>query len=407
MTLRRAEAMLNRLGAEFGAALSHLGAEGQGPRALSRTLGSDVVLCHRLLAGIRSTGAAAERIAKWPGEQGLKMLLQRIRAVSKDRNHADSIALALEEFSRMVALAGGSRSRLVRRMKSLQSSETAGLNVNEASARASCRTLNRAAGEVLGYDVELVTHITAVRPIPGQPELIEGCSAFGLIGIETQGRGICVASKNVQMRGVAGSVAPEVRWKPLGHPVSERDGLLVEFCSSPSILVACDDGDGHMRQMVDLDFLCEHGNADVVLARQWSPDVNPQFTRTPRWSHVLRMRHPARKVLFDGYVHRSMLDGSPPEVGAYVWHPTLPDDPRGQWHDRFPVGCPIRVLSATSALSGSWERQAALTDHLFELAGWNRSEFVGFRCEEHAPVWSAAYYMTFDLRQRQVASSSP
>ncbi len=409
VTLRRAQAMVDRLSTEFAAALASIGASGQGPRALSRTLGSDVVLCHRLLAGIRSKGTVADRIAKWPGEAGMRMLVQRIRLASPDKPRIESLAQAVEEFSQVVSQSGGSRSQLVRRIKALQGPRAAGVSAGDISAKSARRNLNRAAGEVLGYDVALITHISVVRPIPDQPALIEGCSAFGLIGIESQGSSICVASHNVQMRGSASTVATEARWRPLGRPVNDRDGLLEELCSSHSVLVESSSSDGFIRQMVDLDLLSAMGSADVVLARAWRPDVNPQHTNDPIWSHVLRMRHPAKRMLFDGYLHRSMLDGRPPEAGAYVWHPSLKDDPRSQWHDRFPVACPVQVLPSAPApaSSESWDKQAELTDRLFDLAGWDRSEFVGFRCDDPAPVWSAAYYMTFNLRQvRDDASHS-
>lgn len=401
VTLQSAQANLDRLSAEFAGALASIGAGGLGPRALSRTLGSDVVLCHRLLAGIRSRGTVADRIAKWPGEAGMRMLVQRIGEVSKDKARTRSLAAAVDEFANAVSQSGGSRTRLVRRIRSLQGPRAGGAPAVESAPKSARRSLNRAAGEILGYDVALITHISVVRPIPDQPAMIEGCSALGLIGIESQGSSICVASHNVQMRDSASAVATQARWRPLGRPVNERDGLLEEFCSSHSVLVESNNADGFIRQMVDLDLLSAMGSADVVLARAWRPDVNPQHTNDPIWSKVLRMRHPAKRMLFDGYVHRSMLDGRPPEAGAYFWHPSLKADPRSQWHDRFPVACPVQVLPSAPvpASSESWEKQAELTDRIFSLVGWDRSEFVGFRCDDPAPVWSAAYYMTFNLRK--------
>lgn len=397
ITLARANAMVEALSREFASALAAIGATGQGPRALSRTLELDVVLCHRLLAGIRSAGTVADRIAKWPGEAGLKMLAQQIR-VRTNGTQAQAMVDAVDEFSRLMSLAGGSRTQLVRRVKALQGPQIGGLPVGDLSPKSARRDLNRAAGEILGYDVAVVTHVAMLRPIPGQPELIEGCSALGLIGIESQGSSICVASNNVQMRGSASDVVTEARWRPLGRPVSDRDGMLEEFCSSHSVLVESTSSDGYIRQMVDLNLLSAAGSADVVLARAWRPDSNPQYTNDPIWSHVLRMRHPAKRMLFDAYMHRSTLDSRPPEAGAYVWHPALRSDPRNQWHDRFPVSCPVQILPPTPAPCEAWSKQQGLTDRLFELVGWDRSEFVGFRFEDSAPVWSAAYFMTFNLR---------
>lgn len=397
--------MLDRLGAEFSAALDKIDASGKGPRMLARVLDADVVLCHRLLAGIRHKGPAADRVAAWPGEAGLRALAQRCSAVAGVP--FAPLARAVDEYARFIELAGGSHARLVRHTRSLQGSGTSS-DDSPNTARTARRSLVRAAGDLLGYDAELITHISITRPIPTQPELIEGCSTFGMIGLSAHGGRICVTSSNVQLRQTADAVAGEVRWTPLGKPVDGRDGLLTDFCSAPNLLTASEGNDGYIRQMVDLDVLRDQGKADIVLARSWRPDTNPQYTPDPKWSNILRMRHPAKRMLFDVYMHRSMLSGSPPEVGAYVWHPSLRDDPRSQWQDRFPVTCPVQVLPSSSpAVSESWTRQAELTEHLFELMGWHRSEYVGFRCEDVSPVWSAAYYMTFDVRRALPESREP
>lgn len=403
--LTRIEAMLERMASEFGGALAKLDGAGSGPRVLARQLGADPVLCHRLLAGIRSRGSVAERLAAWPGVAGLRALVERMRENSNTRMiRIEVLERAVDEYARLVDAAGGSQARLVRDVRSLQVSGCEASSTS-ASTRTARRSLYRAAGEILGYEARLVTHISAIRPIPGQPELIEGASVFGLLGLFTQGGRICVTSSNVQMRNAAGNVAGEVRWTPLGKPVDGRDGLLPEFCSSPSLLTATDDDDGYIRQMVDMAELHTHGRVDLVLGRRWSPDVNPQYTPSPIWSHVLRMRHPSSHMLFDAYVHKSML-GAPPEIGAYLWHPGLKSDPRAQWHDRFPVTPAVQVIppAPTAALSESWDRQGELTDRLFELVGWDRREFAGFRCDDRSPIWSAAYYMTFDLKRPAIAN---
>lgn len=417
--LRRVQNVVDRLVSEFSDVLAKRELADQGPRALARALSADAVLCHRILSGIRSRGSLSERIAAWPGEAGVRSFAERLAglgigraagAASGAAGAASGLDRAVDEYARLIQWAGGSQTRLVRRVRSMQAPtlDGAGAPPQGPGGRAALRTLTRAAGEVLGYEVELLTYISLVRPIPGQSELLEGASAYGLIGLSAQGGRICVTSRNVQMRSVASAIAGETRWHPLGRSLDGRDGLLTEFCSSPSILTSLDDGDGCIRQIIDVDVLRERGTADIIIARRWSPDHNPQFTPRPVWSHVLRARHPGRHMVLDAYMHKSMLTASPPEVGAYVWHPSLADDPRSQWQDRLPVACSVQVLppAPSPAHAEAWSRQAELTDRLFDILGWDRREFAGFRCDQRAPLWSAAYYMTFDLQPTESRAST-
>ena len=52
--------------------------------------------------------------------------------------------------------------------------------------------------------------------------------------------------------------------------------------------------------------------------------------------------------------------------------------------------------------SPGYERMPDLTRHLFEQAGWDADEFVGYRCEAAYPVWRAGYCMAFDFTGNEI-----
>lgn len=397
------EQTLDWLATEFAALVDPLGAEAQGPRGLARLLNADAAMCQRLLSGIRARGGIGERVSAWPGLNGVRALADRLIAVAPPNASRSAVDAAIEAYARVIRDAGGSHASLVRYARTLDTSTTGHAAEESARHGTACRGLTRSASELLGYQVGLVVCISVIRPIPGNPELIEGCMASGFIGLTSTGGRVCITTRGVQMRSSASAVAGEVRWTPLGRSIDGRDGLLTDFCSDEAPLTAYDTGDGCIRQMVDLDVLRRRGSVDVVMGRAWSPDSNPQYTSDLVWSHVLRIRHPSRRMLLDGYLHKSMLAGTPPEAGAYTWHPGLPSDPRRNWQDKFPVRCALQVIPASPepAIADAWNRQAELTDTLFDLAGWDRRDFVGYRCDERSPVWSAAYYMTFDMAKRE------
>lgn len=392
-------ATLDRLASEIQRALARIGLEGAGPRALSRAINADVAVTHRVLSGMRSSGSATERLRQWPGAEGVQTVAAQLTKAAGKPTLSGPLQLAVEAYARLIRDSGGTHARLVRSVRAAESADGGGATSDPGEQVAARRVLTTGASQTLGYGVQLCTFVCFIRPIPGRPELVEGCSAWGLLGLRSHGASVCITSQNTQLRSKAGELASEVRWKPLGTPLDGRDGLLTQFCTQPTPIAAADDGDGYIRQMIDPESVRRGTPVDIVLARHWSPDNNPQYLNGPAvWSQIVRMRHPAQRLLLDVYMHRSLLGSMPPSIGAYVWHPALSDDPRRQWHDRLPGSPRIEVLPPDQPPSSSaWERQPALTSRLVELMDWDRSEFVGFRCDERFPLWSSAYYMTFEL----------
>lgn len=398
---------LDRLAAEVARALDRLRPPADGPRGLARAIGADVSVCQRVLSGVRSRGSASERLAEWPGTSGLISFTALLEAAIGARSGGSQLSLAVREYERLIGTLARSHAAAVRRLRTLErhaeSAQHAGHPPADRQASTPTRRgLHRATSDLLGSSVDATTFVCMVRPIPGREDLMEGCSAIARLGLRASTSGVCVTSQNTQLRQVAGDLAGEVRWTPLGSPLSPggRDGLLEEFSSTPMPLTSVDSGDGMIRQMVQPD-VSGHGprGVDVVLARHWSPDSNPQYTPSPSWSQILRTRQPCKRMVMDVYLHRSMVTAAPPSVGAYFWHPALPSDPRKNWHDRLPGAPAVTLLNpADPAPTPAWPRQAALTRRLMELSGFAPDEFVGFRCEEEYPIWGAAYYMTFDLR---------
>jgi hypothetical protein len=412
-----AERTLDRLAGEMAQCIARLRGAVDGPRGLARALDADVSVCQRVLAGIRSRGSASDRLAQWPGVSGVRRVAERLARTLDDDQRTGSLFLAVRAYEALVQSLATSHASAVRALRSAEASavltqdRAPGSNLHAAGPGAidARKKMMRAASDLLGYSIDAATFVCAVRPLPDRNELIEGSSAVSIIGLKSQGPRVCITSQNTQLRQVAGELAGETRWTPLGTPLSPggRDGLLSEFCSQPLPLTAMDDGDGVIRQVVEPSERSLTGpGIDIVLARHWSPDNNPQFTPAPSWSQVLRVRHPARRMVMDVYLHRSMLGPMPPTVGAYYWHPALASDPRKQWNDRFPGTPAVSVLQpATLTPTLAWPRQGELTARLFEHTGWQPGDFVGYRCDEAFPIWGAAYYMTVDLTARLATSS--
>ena len=92
-------------------------------------------------------------------------------------------------------------------------------------------------------------------------------------------------------------------------------------------------------------------------------------------------------MLLDGYLHKSMLAGTPPEAGVHGTRLAQ----RSATQLARQVSRAVRCRSyrpPEPAIADAWNRQAELTDTLFDLAGWDCRDFVGYRCDERSPVWA-------------------
>jgi hypothetical protein len=235
--------------------------------------------------------------------------------------------------------------------------------------------------------------------MPERGDLIEGASVRGFHGLRTQGRRICLTTQATQLRRDATDLAGEVRFAPLGDSLGGAEGTVGEFSTKPIPMTSVVSEDGVLRQVIDPTVVPPGTPVDVVLGRRYSGDLNPQHTPDLTWSQILRIRHPSERMVFDTFVHRSMIGHAVPAVGAYYWHPTLPSDPRANWQDRLPGSPRIEILSGPlDAGSPAWSGHGGLVKWLFRTIGWPAEEFVGFRCDERFPIWGAAYYITFDLK---------
>lgn len=400
------EAVLDRLSSELARSIGHLRSEVDGPRGLARVIGADVTLCQKVLAGMKARGTASARLSQWPGAVGVRTFTQQLLSVLGHKEWAGTAALAVDSYARMIRSLATTQAKAVRVLRAAEarsqgaSTDQSGL----AGLQERRRDHTRTASAMLGYELDATVFISAMRPMPTSSGKIEGCSASGMLGLRTHGQRVCVAVQNSQSRQDAGTVADEVIMMPLGTPHTKggRDGLLSEFCTQPVPLCAVEESDGKILQVVEPSTQGPAGaGVDLVLARRWANRESPCTTPNPVWSQVLSIRHPSRKLLMDVYMHRSLLGNVPPTIGAYYWHPSLPSDPRRHWQDRLPTRPVVSILDPAAPDTNSvWQRQRELSERLFELVGWSRADFVGFRCEEPFPIWGAAYHFTFDLEER-------
>ncbi len=394
---QRVRAVLDRLAAELRLVLTRFGPDARSARGLAGRLGLDVAVCQRVLAGASESGPDSQRLQQLPGCDGVGNFINAA-IVGAGARSARGAAAALTQYRALIQDLGGSHANLVRRLRATEvAADPSTLDGAERVLRAR-RDVLRGISEVLGYSSDLATFIGVLRPTPERSDLIEGASVRGFHGLRTQGRRVCLTTQATQLRRDASDLAAEVRWSPLGDATGGAEGLVTEFSTKPAPMTSLVSEDGVLRQVIDPAQVPPGSPVDVVLGRRYTGDLNPQHTPDRTWSQILRCRHPSERMVFDTFIHRSMIGRAVPAVGAYYWHPTLPSDPRANWQDRLPGSPRTEIIPGPlDAGSTAWSGHGALVAWLFRALGWPADEFVGFRCDERYPIWGAAYYITFDL----------
>ena len=386
-----------RLRAEIIAALRKTDLAGETALGLSRCLNLNRNIVQRIMAGLGAGLSPLQALAKFPGAEGMMLFARALNERSPRPSKRSPLIAAAESYEHFLQRMGGSQASLIKRIERTAPSRQDQGSVDTTPAR---KRLYESAAELLGYSIDTLVSIAAVRPIPDSPRFIEGLDIVGSIGIRAQ-------TSNVTIVASAFGNS-ELKYTPLagGHPA----GLTVmeEFSSTPLPLSSVEYGSGKTRTVVEFRTDAP-APSDYVLGYKWRPDVHPLFQTEPEWFNSMALHRPTRRLIFDVYMHRSMAIQCVPAFAPFLWNPSLAGNPSAQWNSRLPGRFPIELLGSGlgNVASNAWHSHSRLVRRAFELAGWDPQEFVGYRCDVPYPIWGSVFYMTFDFRGASGAPSEP
>jgi len=385
----------DRLRAELLTALEKLRGTNEPTPALSRVLGVNRNICQRVVAGLDPRLDPLTALTKLPGLEGLHLFADALAERGGRGVRHTALTAAVEAYGAFVRTAGGSQAGLIRRIEMTSRGRDGAQATDNVAVR---RRMFDIATELQGHALDTLISIAAVRPMLGSGEFTEGLSVKGFVGLRAYTAPVPLVMRNVTLRHEAHLIAVETLHEPLTGQNATGLNLIEEFCSSPLPSSAFDMFDGGARTIVEpgterLDPM------DVVMGTRWRPYLHPTLHTDPRWWTLLRVDRPVRRAVLDVYLHRSMAFSCVPTVGAYLWHPGITGNASKDWHSRLPGRYTIEMLGAgtAQAATDAWRRHAALTERMFELAGWNPGEMVGFRCEVAYPIWASVLSMSFDF----------
>lgn len=389
-----AERIARRLASEIRPVIGLLPDEERGASAMARALELDRATCQRLVAAARQN-AGVETLVQMPGVQGLRQFLAAMdRRITDEagREILTSAGAAIDAFSDLLDRLAGSQRKLKARLEARRAAtEGPAIHVRGGSDDLSVRqSLFKAAATATGRWSETLVSLNAIRPLPGNPLMTESVGVRGLIGHHARQDAVPLE---------LGHVSP-LRARAAGEQVEPAGLVLEEFSSKPSPIVVSKSSPTVVVYTVDLPAMTMSGGVDVVIGKKRSLTEKHPATLDPPIGEVWNLiNFPARRMLFDVYLHRDIARRCLPSIELHLWAPESPSHVQARWSTRFPGSPRLELLGPglRAIATPTYARLPEVVARMFSLAGWEPEEFVGYRCEKAYPMWRGGYCMSFDF----------
>lgn len=389
---------LRALRSECRAFLGSLPVEAQTASGLARLLGVERTTCQRLVSAVTPPYPGIDLATQLPGTQGLLLLVD---AAIEHRVAKDVVATfrpAIVAYDQTVRRLGGSRSRLVRRVRaSLGDTQThqGDRPTLDASPR---ELLFDAASALTGRhsDLWLATHI--FTPSADDRSLLIQTRAHGLVGHRATPDAVPLTFhifgddlSNTDEKPQAG------RFRPLDP--RRRDALLTQFSTDPPPVVHSKTPGECVVQTID-HTVEEAAPIDLLFGMQGAT-THPngrEHSLEEVWALV---NFPVRRMLLDVFMHRDLARVCIPALDNHLWRPDFASQIGERWQTRFASHPRLEVLSPGlgNARFEAYPRYNELLETLFASANLDPKDYVGHRCDVSFPLWRTGYRMSFDFSE--------
>lgn len=407
LDLERVRRVAERLRSEFGLVLRALPPESRTIAGMAAELEIPRPGCQRLLRALRARGPLTETLTYFPGVRGLQQIIDASRRKGIEASTVAGAEAALRQFADLTADCGGSQAQLNTAIAEAVREHEYGSSIDGDAVAADRRRVFESCRSITRRCFETQFALYMYRPAENRGDCAHSVTAMGMIGIERQANALplCIVSSSVP-RDDEASCTVESLPGLSGLPIS----ILPEFSSAPPPTLTVRRQPGRVAVLTET----EPGvKSDVVLARRFREIQHPAVEEPRQQFCWLLSEGPARHLLMQVYMHRSMARTSIPSADAYFvgsrgiigdvytdsqneQHVELPDF---RWFDRLPNGPRLEQLGVglEHASHACYPRCGALTAELFNRHGWDPDEFVGVRCYVPYPVWGAQYLISFDF----------
>lgn len=392
----------DRLGQELMALLEHVPRSGASALSLSRDLKVERNLCHRVCAALSERDSPTALLSRMPGPGSLRAFVNAAARKSGMRSRAEHQAAlaAVDQFAELIRSIGGTQTRMNARLAAsgqAASGQAATQDPAGGAAGGPRQAIFEAARQVTGAWYDAVVALLILRPSsePGKVAMT-GLSAH--IGLRAERAPVpftpWIRYTPADPAGEVGMVQRSAG----GDGAEAPAGVVRAFSSDPLPRTQRrSNAEGAVMYVVEPGATGPAG-ADLVILDQ-TVITDPRLSTPRTQSFFRRSRFPARLLMLDLYVHRSIRVSGGARISAVHGFYGMTRDALHAWQERLPDTPLVQMLGAGLDAAGiaEWPRYTAAAAHAFDASGDDPSAFIGFRCRAPYPYWGATYTLDVDL----------
>lgn len=341
-----------------------------------------------------------EFLVRLPGTRGLQLFVDAVAARGLPPGEREAAMTAIDLADRAVREIAGSQSALSRRLSAAQGSGAARA-MSAAATDATVMELLAGVGEHLtGRWSETLLLTQFYRPVGGDDRRVEKATINGYIRHRTRpGAMPLIVTHRAQSFTDPGGRA---EFSDLGGSVRGLLGnaVMAEYSTQPLPIVTARGPRGGMVHTIDPIASGHDDPIDLVIARRTpEPTLHPAHDTPPIEEVWYSIRFPARRMVFDVFLHRSMARQCIASLDLHATPPDVAGRQAERWLTRLPRPPRLTMLGddVSSAGTSAYPRYVELLDTMLGRLRWPAEEFVGFRCEVDFPMWNGVYIMSFDF----------
>ncbi len=387
--------------------LSGVPSQHRGASALARYLSADRPTCQRIVQTVQKPDAGAVSLLSLPGVDGIRNFIKACQVCNLNADVLDAAEAAVSEYERLISEAGGSHAKLCRKIAGEGDSAARCMNVdsfaklqgdvNEFQWR---RHLYDSAKLVTGRWFTSTWTIFIYNIVPGNPDSVDRAmvtACFGHVSTAKAPPFVIRLGRDTERQHEAFD----------GRKLNEGGAaLLEEFCSRPlPRLVLQGEGSRCLNHVIEpASAGMESRLIDIAIANRIAdPLPHPRLNDPPREETWNLMSYPTESMVLDVFLHRDLARVSLPSVETHLWSPSTLDSAWDRWMTRLPHAPQLQVLGpgVENITHPPKPQYSGLVQHLFNLTGWNSSEFYGYRCFEQYPIWRVGYCVVNDFSTGQ------
>ncbi len=403
---RSADADLERvlldLHRELRGLLAELPVEAQSVGGLARNLGIERTTCHRVVSAATRPFSGIRLATLLPGTRGLRMVADA--AAARGGSVADAAArvrAAIDDYARLIRRVAGTRSKLLAQLAAQGEQARAPVELRDRGVAAR-EALFSAAEALTGRSSEtwLAAHLYEPRGDDDAP-LVQS-RVHGLIGHRWRSDAVPLTFHVISQDEGADAVAGKPR-RQLWPLLDEADGaapreLLRGFSSSPPPVVRTQQPNEFLVQAIDPHPTQVGGPVDVLFGLVGDM-LHPSKTPTRLEEVWALVNFPARRLLLDVFLHKSLARTSLASLDVHLWRPDFAKRTGERWQTRFADAPPLQLIGAglRGAATHAYARHAALLQFLFECRKLDPQDYVGYRVDVAYPMWRTGYCLTLDF----------